>query len=83
MTHRDAANERFPHHFYRVAASCTGCELCESLAHGIFVRVPGTDIFRVARQTESPEEERRCEEALVQCHMHVIRRAVGPELNPS
>ena len=77
MTYRDAPQEEFVYTRYRVAPSCTGCELCENLAHGIFARIPGTDLFRVARQPETPEEERRCEEALEHCHMHVIRRTFG------
>jgi len=77
MTHRDDPEVRCEIPVYRVAASCTGCELCETFAHDIFVRIPGTEFYRVARQPETPEEERRCEEALEHCHMHVIRRTVS------
>ncbi len=58
---------------YHVAASCTGCRLCEALASENFARIPGTDVFRVVKQPESREEYLRCEDARNGCHMHVIR----------
>lgn len=59
---------------YHVAASCSGCRLCEAVASENFARIPGTEFFRVVKQPESWEEEQRCEEAKDRCHMHVIRR---------
>ncbi len=77
MLHRTTFEHDPDRLLYRVAASCTGCEVCETFARGIFVRIPGTDQFRVSRQPETPKEERQCEEALEHCHMHVIRKTTG------
>jgi hypothetical protein len=79
MTYHQAPGGTFPHIHYRIAPSCDGCERCEVLAHGLFARVPGTDLFRVTRQPETLEELHRCEDALGQCHMHVIRRTEETE----
>lgn len=60
-----------------VDESCIDCDLCRTTAPKNFERNPAGHSF-VARQPATPEEEKACKQALLECPVEAIGGASAP-----